>query len=370
MVKKERINEAKWNESKQQWRLDVQANSQRKSFYSSTPGRKGKIEAERKADAWLDGGGSDDPRLDELWHQFLQEISKTTGSGNHRNMEQIGRLYLLPKLKLKRISSITLQNWQNCITAAYQNGLSKKTCQNIRGAITALYNYARKNRINMERPEFLTIPRDAPVGKRNILQPDQLRQLFEVDWIEKYGRKETCWLIHAWRFDVLTGLRRGELSGLEESDIDGDILHINRAVNAQSEITRGKNENANRFLALSPLMKKVLADQKAMLRQHGVISPYLFPDEQGNRINPDHIYKRWVPYRKQHGIQSSIHELRHTMISIVSVEVPDPLLKQMVGHGPGEITNQYRHVVNGDAEKAALMVDSVFQRILQKNEVR
>jgi len=34
----------------------------------------------------------------------------------------------------------------------------------------------------MERPEFLTIPRDAPVGQRNILQPNQLQTLFSVDY--------------------------------------------------------------------------------------------------------------------------------------------------------------------------------------------
>lgn len=103
-----------------------------------------------------------------------------------------------------------------------------------------------------------------------------------------------CWFINAWRFDVLTGMRRGEIAGLEWTDIDEDsILSINRAINDQKEETLGKNDNAVRSFVLSKLMKEVLADQRALLKANGIISPWVFPDESGNRAIPDHIYKRW-----------------------------------------------------------------------------
>ena len=364
MSNKVRENEAVWMEKYNHWRISVQANGKRKAFYSSTPGRKGKTAAERKADAWLEGGGSPNPRLEAVHADYLKNIKATTGTGNYRNVEQLWRLYLLPALRLKRMDAITLQDWQDCITKAYKGGLSKKTCQNIRGAITSLYNYARKNRINMERPDFLTIPRDAPVGQRTILQPDQLRILFQQDSIQQYGRSKPCWLIHAWRLAVLTGLRRGELCGLQWADVDGVILHVSRAINAQQVETKGKNDNAQRYIALSPTMQNELDCQRSLLKNSGLISPWVFPSEDGTRLNPDLIYKRWVPYRKQHGITSSIHELRHTMISLVSPEVPDALLKPMVGHSKSMDTDIYRHVVDGNAERAAELVEQVFARIL------
>ena len=365
MPKPQRKNEAIWMEESNRWRIRVQARGKRKAFYSSAPGRKGKIEAERKADEWLDNGGSDDPRLEAVHADYLAEVKRTTGSGNYRNAEQLWRLYLLPRLKLKRMGSITLQDWQDCITAAYEAGLSKKTCQNIRGAITSLYNYAKKNRVYMERPEGLTINRDAPVGERTILQPDQLRLLFQQDNIIDHGHTKICWFIHAWRFAVLTGLRRGEIAGLKWTDLGGSILHISRAINSQQVETRGKNDNAKRYLALSPIMEKTLADQRDALKKVGLISPWIFPNEEGERINPNIIYKRWIPYRKQHNIKSSIHELRHTMISLVSPEIPDALLKPMVGHSKAMNTDIYRHVVDGNAERAALLVEEVFVRVLK-----
>ena len=53
-------------------------------------------------------------------------------------------------------------------------------------------------------------------------------------------------LIYAYRFQVVTGLRPGELMGLEWGDIDNDYIHIRRAINAKGITTNGKNEFAAR----------------------------------------------------------------------------------------------------------------------------
>ena len=50
-----RTNTAAWDEKRKHWRISVQKDGERKNFYSSTPGRAGQREANKKADAWLDG---------------------------------------------------------------------------------------------------------------------------------------------------------------------------------------------------------------------------------------------------------------------------------------------------------------------------
>ena len=49
----ERKNEAVWTESRKRWQINVQVDGVRKTFTSSFPGRRGKADAERKADRWL-----------------------------------------------------------------------------------------------------------------------------------------------------------------------------------------------------------------------------------------------------------------------------------------------------------------------------
>lgn len=362
-----RKNEARWYEDKKRWRIDVQKNGKRKSFYSAQKGRKGKIECEAKADTWLDAHDTNAPvlRFKALWGAFMEDVRVSTGPSNYRTLDSLGRVYLLPALEHKKCTDITMQDWQDIINAAYKRGLAKKTCANIRGAATAVYRYARKNRVVMERPELLTIPRGAPVGERKILQPDQLKTLFAVDYIMQYNQRKPCPTIHAWRFAVLSGLRRGELCGLQWGDLSGGVLHINRSINAKNEITTGKNENARRYIALSQRMNAEIAAQRDLLKRDGIITPWIFPDPSGDMMHPNNLYRRWYIYCKQHGMSCSLHELRHTMISLVKADVPEPLLKKIVGHSEAMDTERYQHIVDGDAQRAAKMIDDVFGRLLE-----
>lgn len=49
-----RKNEASWIESRGRWQINVQSDGERRTFSSSIAGKKGKIAAEKKADAWLE----------------------------------------------------------------------------------------------------------------------------------------------------------------------------------------------------------------------------------------------------------------------------------------------------------------------------
>ena len=363
----ERKNEARWVASRQRWQIKVQYDGERPTFTSSTPGTKGKIEAEKKADKWLESNIiNNNIRLNKLWEDFLKEVKLLTGSSNYRKHDQMGRLWILPDLKNKRVMKITVQEWQNCINSAYKKGLSKKSCQNVRASITALYRYAKKKRIPMEKPDDLIIPKDAAVGERNIMQPSDIKKVFETDYIVKYGKQIKALYIHAFRFILLTGLRRGELCGIRSEDINDKILHIKRSINEEQEETKGKTANANRYMVISQHARAVLDDQARFLKSKGIISPWLFPDESGDCLDPNHLYKMWLSYRSQHGIKCSIHEMRHTMISVAKADVPEQLLKEAVGHSKSMDTfGVYGHNVEGEMERVANIIDDIFDTLLK-----
>lgn len=362
----ERKNEARWIANRNRWQINVQKDGARKTFCSSIPGKKGKIEAEKKADKWLeDGDANDTIRLNKLWELFLADTKDSTGSANYVKHEQIGRTWLLPNLKHKRVSKITCQDWQVCINAAYKAGRAKKTCQNIRGSVAALYRYAKKRRISMMPPEGLSIPKDAPTKPRTILQAEDLSKLFQEDTIMVRGKNTQAWYINLWRLVVLTGLRRGEACGLLWTDINDSMLTISRSINSLNEITQGKTQNAKRIFMLSGMAQQVLISQKKMVLQNGIISEWVFCNELGQRPDPNEVYKQWARYRIQHGITSSIHEIRHTHISWLKSRAPEPLLKREVGHGVNMDTyGIYGHAVDGEMQIIADTVDSVFMRFL------
>jgi len=365
MATKERKNEASWSDKYNRWQINVQRNGKRKSFYSPIAGRKGKIEAERKADAWLNDGASEDPRVESVWSSFLDDVKRTTSTGNYRNTESQGRVWILPGIKAKRISSVTLQDFQDILTKMFEDGKSKKYILDVRGVMTAFYQYCRRNRLPLERPDSIKVHKDAPKEEKNIMQPDQLRKLFSIDWVEIYGREEKCFFIHAWRFLVLTGMRRGELLGLRKEDIQDGVIYIRRAFNALGEETSGKTENAQRYIVLNNYMKSVLQAQEEELKSRRIISPWIFPDENGRRLDGNHLSKKWSTYRRQHEIDIPIYGMRHTLISVAKADVPIELLKGVVGHSAAmDTTGVYGHEVDGEAYRASGLLDDIFNRLL------
>lgn len=90
----------------------------------------------------------------------------------------------------------------------------------------------------------LSIPKNARMGKKKILQPTALKVLFDVDTRLYYGKLVFDEYIYAYRFAVATGVRPGELVGLWYGDIKGNTVNLRRSINRLDEETTGKNENA------------------------------------------------------------------------------------------------------------------------------
>ena len=361
-----RQNEASWIESNNRWQINVQRNGQRKTFTCSTPGKKGKIEAERKADKWLCGMEIDHIKLCNAWDLFLDDKKKTTGTPNCLKLDSIYRCWIEEPLGKKQLSTITCQDWQRIVNHAASEGKSKRTCGNIRATATAFYAFARKNRWEMEKPEYIDVPKSAPKGERTILQPEDIKTLFTHDLVTYRGKQTFEYYIYAYRLIVLLGLRRGELAGLMHSDIRNNILHIQRSVNSLGEITGGKTKNAERKIYLPASAIKLLDLQKDWLAGCGIESEYIFPSPSGDVMDTKALYKHWLKYREEYGIKSTLHELRHTMISLVKADMPEQLLKPIVGHGVNMDTfGVYGHEVEGDLERASEILDNVFENIVK-----
>lgn len=368
MPQSERRSEAIWVESRARWQINVQKGGKRKTFTSSLTGKKGKHEAEAKADKWLENKSSP-RRFEDAMDAFMADYETRVQTATFKALETLVRNWIRPNIKPRMdLADITPAVWQVCIDAAAKAGLSKKTCANIRGAITSFCTFCKRNRWDMDVPDTreILLPKNAPKGTRRIIQPTGMRTLFSESTIMRYEKPVECWYIHCWRLMVLTGLRRGEAAGLRWEDMENEnVLHIRRSINKLNIMTDGKTENAQRYVTLSPVAQDILRNQRAMLLAHGIISPWIFPGRNGDVSDTNAIYKAWYTYRKQHGLECSLHELRHTFISAVKSDMPEALLKQQVGHSSNtDSIGIYGHEMDGDLDLTARIIDNVFKRLL------
>lgn len=366
----ERKNEAKWIESRSRWQINVQNDGERKTFTSSVPGRKGKIAAEKKADAWLnDPTSSESVRVSALLDQYEKYLTNAKSTTHARQYKGFIRLYIRDIIGHKRINRLTEGDLQDIIDTAYaQKKLSDKTLRDIRACIMSFLKWCRSHGKTRMYPESLIIPAGAKKSAKQVIQPDGISKLFSSTTTIRRGSEIEDFYIHAYRFAVLTGLRPGELRGLENRvDVRGNRVTVRRAINVHDEITQGKNNNARRTFQLTPLAQQEVKAQRDMLKRRRIISPYLFPAPDGGQMKHDHFYRCWKRYCEANGIPPvSLYELRHTYVS-VNKEMPEGLKKMVVGHSKDMDTEGvYGHEMAGDMEKAAAYTAQAFDAIIGK----
>ena len=147
-----RTNTARW--TGKMWRIDVQQNGKRKSFYSSRPGRAGQREANAKADAWLDDGiAARAPRVADAGKLWLHEVEQTTCTTNYRPTESRWRNWILPAIGSRRVNQLTDQDLQEIINTAYAAGRSRKVLKLLAADLRAFCKYCRKARLSASVPE-------------------------------------------------------------------------------------------------------------------------------------------------------------------------------------------------------------------------
>lgn len=305
-----------WLEKKKIWKINIQKNGIRKSFYSSTPGDKGRKICAQNAASWLSGSSpfavSDHTTVETVFERYLKDKElETTNIYTIRNRYNN---HIKPIIGKIPVMLLTKQDLKRVIYTAYRKcDLSQKSLKNIRGDLSGFCNYLDLSDIRNDlRTNNIRIPSTAKKGKKQALDVVSLDILFSESQAPYNGTVCQDSLIYAYRFNVVTGMRTGELMGLEWGDIDDNYIHIRRAINAKGITTSGKNEFAARDFPQTRYTRMLLDSQKVYR-----VNP-LDPHERVFGPTGQLCYrKRWGIYCNYNGIPYiTPYELRHTFSSI------------------------------------------------------
>lgn len=351
-----RKTEAYWLDKYNRWQINVYRYGERRAFYSSVPGKVGKHEAEAKADKWLKTFETSQKVHDalDMWLEDKKvKVSTTT------YLSTLSMSKWLRKLPNKPLASLSVYELQKLLDEAAQV-CAKATVAFITSLIAEWLKYCRLRR--WETPDVREgdlIVTGKATRARRAANSDELSSIMSAD------PETDGWYAHAFKFAVLTGIRKGELLGLQWQDVDfsKSQITISRAVNRLDEITGGKTENALRVIPLQHAAVETLQAQRQMLHDAGIRGLIVFPDELGFQTKAIHFNRIWEKFARAHNIQITLHELRHTFISICKSEMPEALLKQVVGHSVQMDTYKtYGHAVEGDAQKIIDFMDESFSK--------
>ena len=350
---------AVWMEKEKRWSLRCQVDGVQKRFTSSRPGIAGKKEVMKKYRAFMYGETYENLLFSEAWARFLEYIIDKNGkTESYINLEKYGRLYILPRLQKRMLNTCGLSDFQQCISKARRTSggtapLSRRTLRNLKATIMQFVHFAVANGYMEPLRGQLYIPAAAPSTERVILQPDDIARLFDGP--------ANDWYINIFRFALVTGLRTGEVLGIQSGDIKNNVLTINRAINCRNQITEGKNQNARRRIYLNKIARRIISENQ--FRNGRLATPWIFCSKTGGPLSQSTLRNAWLKLAAERDLPGCPYSLRHTFISLLKNEMPEAMLKSIVGHSASMDTyGIYGHVVNGEMEAASRIIDINFEK--------
>lgn len=264
------------------------------------------------------------------------------------------------------------------------SGLSSKTILHHHRLISTILAQAARDRIvpfNVADKNYMKAPK-LERKEAVFLDDKQVREVLELLDNEPIKWKTAMYLL------IFGGMRRGELMGLEWSDIDFEnhVIHIRQTsqyVKGMGIITKSpKNDSSERTIKLSDMVFSLLEQYRnywLKLRDDltGYWKPFieitladgskktvrndrLFIKDDTTPMNPDSLTE-WVSkfVKKNNLPHFSPHSLRHTHATILIANgVNIPTVSRRLGHSSISTTTKvYAHAIQSADEIASEVID-------------
>jgi len=194
--------------------------------------------------------------------------------------------------------------------------------------------------------------------ERTILEPSELWQLLKA--AEAYRPADTVLKVAAF-----TGLRRGELFGLQWADLQRNAdgsgrLFIRRSI-VLGKVTTPKTAGSFRIVDIpSGLVEELLLYRSA----YPSTIEWIFPNANGGPMDGDNWSKRvFLPLVQGLGLpRIGVHALRHTYVSLLIAQGENiKYISRQVGHANIQMTlDVYGHLLN---ETSATAMNRLDQRL-------
>jgi integrase len=273
------------------------------------------------------------PLLKEWWEEYMRIYCRANNKpATQAAKRKIAHAYLLPVLGGRRIDSITRYDVEKLKTGMLERGLSPKTVNNVTTVLRKCLAVA----VDFD------LPAAVPVCRRVAVPEPEWQFLADA---ELDALLEHC--ADPWRGMVFvaarTGLRAGELRGLQWGDIDWPRrkLHVRRNVVA-GEVGTPKNGRSR----VVPLTLDAIETLRAIPRKLGVA--WVWSSSTGAAVDETTQRQAINAAFVRAGVAATgWHVLRHTFAShLVMRGVPIRTVQALLGHSTVQMTERYSHVAD------------------------
>lgn len=283
--------------------------------------------------------------------------------------------HIIPNLGSKIITQVATQDIQKMYNKLKRSGrmekhkvhgheLSNSMVRAIHMMLhEALDGAVREGLIPVNPTEGTTIPKLGRQEKTVLLQS-------QIETFLTHIEGDEVWYDFFYT-DLMTGMRRGEICGLEWTDFDAEHgkLHVQRTIcyqHGQPVIGETKTSEGNRVILLPRSVCNLLCE-----RQKKALTEWIFPKPTYPELplDPGTAYAQLKRLLKEAGLPDiRFHDLRHTFATHAASNGVDPkTLAGILGHTKASFTlDTYTHVTTDMQRNASGIVGNYITDIFGK----
>jgi integrase len=299
----------------------------------------------------------------EYMHAWLKRAehngaSQTSLHGYNCNLKN----HIIPGLgtiKLQRLSPLAIQTFYDNLSI---KGLSAKTIRNIHGVIHVALDQALKMQMIQRNPATAVEP--PKLRKSEVKAADIMAVKKVLD--EAKGTPYYTPICIA----LATGLRRGEVCGLQWGDFDQkrSTLTVRRSLaQAFGEVhVKTPKNNKARVVPIPPTLHKILLEHKQW-QADTAESIYICTNRRGEVITPNGLGAAISRLCTKANTYIHMHGLRHSQATeLIASGAPVKAVSERLGHSTVQITQDiYTHVLPHTQQALVGMVEDLLQQVLE-----
>lgn len=312
------------------------------------------------------------PTLEKVfyeWHNGRLEYNEISKGTYDKYVNDYKRFFGNSRIKDHKIKTISEDELDLFIRATIaEQELTQKAYANFRTIVRGIFKYAKRKKYTDL--SISTFFQDLDLSKRMFKRNkvDAKTQVFQeseipilLDWLNKHPRVSNYGIILA----LQTGVRTGELAALKYSDIEGDMLHVQRQEVKYKSDEKGKlvheivdnckTDAGDRYIYLTD--SALMTIQK--IRFMNPFNEYMMV-ENGKRINTNVFNGRLKLACEKVGIPvRTMHKLRKTYgTTLIDNGVDESLIMEQMGHKDISTTRKYYYYANKDSESKRKQIEN------------